>query len=558
MALPLLETNCVAEELRKKVLVIGVDGTRLDALKVARTPNLDALKAGGCFSDRAITHPVTHSAACWSSFFTGVWGDKHLVNDPGNSFAGNQFGRYPNFLRRLEIANSNLNTVAYTRWADLRNVLGGVDAVTNFSSDAAIATATCSLLAQGDPDVFYTILLDVDSAGHSYGWGASVSNYVRAIETADGRLGQIVSALTNRVTFAQEDWLMVVLSDHGMHDGSMENSRMTFHLVWGRSAARGTIWPSPSIVDASATVLTHMGVAIDPAWNLDARVEGLPLPPPRYGTNLIFNGDAEFSSGTDNYGASTNNAGLLKVTPNRGIAWWFDPGAVTLARYGAHPEFPDVSSPGPGSRGTNFFLGGLGTTNVVSQTIDLSALAADIDDPGVEYVLSGWLGGRGGQAAAAAFAARFLDADGEPLGTNGLGPVSAGDRGSVTGLQERSCTGSLPVGTRLVEFVLTAQAPTTTNDASADNLSFVLIPRAHPPFSILALARTNGTWQVEFETQTSRLYSLQRSLTFDGWENVGTAILGDGSRQTLVDVNPPAGQAFYRICTGRFSHRKAH
>ena len=112
-----------------------------------------------------MTHPVTHSAACWSSFFTGVWGDKHGVNDPGNSFAGNQFARYPSFLRRLEMVNSNLNTVAFTRWADLRNVLGGVDAVTNFSSDATLTTATCSLLTNGDPDVFYTILLDVDSRG---------------------------------------------------------------------------------------------------------------------------------------------------------------------------------------------------------------------------------------------------------------------------------------------------------------------------------------------------------------------------------------------------------
>jgi predicted AlkP superfamily phosphohydrolase/phosphomutase len=95
MVLPFVQANLGGEELRRKVLIVGVDGTRIDALNVARTPNLNALKAGGCFSDRAVTHPVTHSAACWSSFFTGVWGDKHGVNDPGNSFAGNQFARSP-------------------------------------------------------------------------------------------------------------------------------------------------------------------------------------------------------------------------------------------------------------------------------------------------------------------------------------------------------------------------------------------------------------------------------------------------------------------------------
>ena len=80
-----------------KVLIIGVDGTRPDALALARTPNLDALETNGCFLDRAVTHPVTHSAAGWSSLFTGVWGDKPGVNDPGHSFSGNRFDLYPSF-----------------------------------------------------------------------------------------------------------------------------------------------------------------------------------------------------------------------------------------------------------------------------------------------------------------------------------------------------------------------------------------------------------------------------------------------------------------------------
>jgi hypothetical protein len=544
---PLLQAASAAEPLQKKVLIIGVDGTRLDALAVARTPNINALKAGGGFSDRALTHPVTHSAACWSSFFTGVWGDKHAVNDPGNSFAGNQFTNFPNFLRRLERVNSNWNTVAFTRWADVRNVLGGVDAVTNYSSDAALTTATCRLLTNGNPDVFFTILLDVDSTGHSSGWGASASNYVLAIETADGRVGRIMSALTNRPSYTQEDWLVILLSDHGMHDSTLENSRMTFHLVWGRSAARGTIWPSPSIVDLSATVLAHMGVAIDPAWNLDARPDGLPLVPPGYGTNVVLNGDAEWNSGTNSYGSGTNNEGLLNVTPNRGIAWWFDPGPMTLGRYGTHPSFPAAASPGPPQRGSNFFLGGLGTSSVISQTRDLSALAADIDDPGVDYVLSGWLGGRGALPAAAQFTARFLSETGTPLGTNRIGPVTATDRAGVTGLLERSATGRLPAGTRLVEFTLSAQASSVTNDASTDNLSFVLSPRADPPFRIVNCALVDSLWRVEFASRTNRLYTLETSASLTDWQVVGTAVSGNGATLALSDPNPPAGRAFYRI-----------
>ena len=43
---PLLQAACAAEPLQKKVLIIGVDGTRLDALAVARTPSC-AMPANG-------------------------------------------------------------------------------------------------------------------------------------------------------------------------------------------------------------------------------------------------------------------------------------------------------------------------------------------------------------------------------------------------------------------------------------------------------------------------------------------------------------------------------
>src|SRR5215510_3502745 len=58
--------------LTNKVLIIGLDGTMPSALAVARTPNLDALKSNGCYSVRVVSHPITHSAASWSSMFTGV------------------------------------------------------------------------------------------------------------------------------------------------------------------------------------------------------------------------------------------------------------------------------------------------------------------------------------------------------------------------------------------------------------------------------------------------------------------------------------------------------
>lgn len=528
-----------ANALTKKVLIIGIDGTMPSALAVAETPNLNALKANGCSSTRVISHPVTHSAAAWSSLFTGVWGDKHGVNDPGNSFAGNQFATYPSFFKRLEDANPAFNTVCLARWAPLITVVPDADEKLSFGSDAAITTETVNRLTTTNPDVFYMILLDVDSAGHSYGFGPTVPQYVSAIETADGRVGQIISALTSRATYAEEDWLVIVATDHGEHDHpDPERSRITFHIISGPSAARGVMWPSPSIVDVCATVLTHMGVAIAPAWNLDARVEGFPLPPTPYGANLIRNGDAEANSGTNDY------------TPNRGIAWWFDLGSTTLGTYGSNAAFPSSASPGPSERGSNFFLGG-STNGSISQRIDLADIALDTDGPGVNYTLSGWFGGAGTSADSAALTVSFLDDQGAVLGTDSVGGATPAERGNVTGLLPRSDTGILPAGTRAVEFVLNSNSASGTNDASADNLSFTLTPNPDPGFQILGYGPVTGGWQMEVNSVSYRHYSLERSEDLQAWEEIVAPVTGTGGPLTLTDPDPPETRAFYRVAYRR-------
>jgi len=525
--------------LTNKVLIIGIDGTMPSAMAVANTPNINALKSNGCYSVRVVSHPVTHSAAAWSSMFTGVWGDKHGVNDPGNSFAGNQFATYPSFFKRLEAANSNLNTLAFARWAPMLTAVPDADVELSFASDAAVTDETCRRLTNSNPDVFWMLLLDVDSAGHSSGWGPTVSNYVRAIEIADGRVGQIIGALTNRVSYSNENWLVIVQTDHGEHDHpDPERSRIVFSIYSGPSAARGVIWPAPTIVDVCATVLTHMGVLIDPSWNLDARVAGLPLGPTRYGTNLIFNGDAESNSGTNNY------------TANRGVAWWFDISSTTIGVYGANANFPSFASPGPTNRGANFFLGGT-TNGYLLQRIDISDIAADVDDPGVDYELSGWFGGAGSQGDLAALTARFLNALGTMLGSNIVGNVTATDRTNITGLISRSTNGTLPIGTRFVEFVLTNRVVTGANDASADNLSFVLTPKSETPLFIMNYETTTNEWRVQFVSATNRVYSLERSEFLDAWTEVASSQPGSGAMMSLADPNPPATQAFYRVKRSR-------
>ena len=82
----------------KKVLFIGLDGCRSDALNIANTPNMDALIENGLFIDNAlcsINGQPTYSGSGWSSMIIGVWYDKHGVSD--NSFSGSNFNKYSPF-----------------------------------------------------------------------------------------------------------------------------------------------------------------------------------------------------------------------------------------------------------------------------------------------------------------------------------------------------------------------------------------------------------------------------------------------------------------------------
>jgi hypothetical protein len=273
-----------------------------------------------------------------------------------------------------------------------------------------------------------------------------------------------------------EDWLVLSVTDHGgtsfFHGSDIPEHRTIFYISSGPSAKQGgaIIYPTPNQVDIGATVLTHFGIAIDPAWQLDGTASGFPTETV-FGENLVFNGDGEYSLG---YTAMTNDGSNGGRQVGAGIAGWIDVQSMTVVRYGSS-GFPSGASPGPAVRGTNFLAGGNEANTTSTQTIDVSDVAADIGTGEVSYDLSGWLGGFGTQDDRMQLTARFLSASGTVLAIDAIGPVTAAQRGNVTGLLFRQAVGSVPTGTRRIELELAAtRASGTDNDAYADNLSLVL------------------------------------------------------------------------------------
>ena len=136
-------------------------------------------------------------------------------------------------------------------------------------------------LVEHNPDALFVYFMSPDIAGHHKGFDPGVSEYRRAIELVDGLTGIILRAIRARRTFSEEDWLVLVTSDHGgkgthHRKGHQDKDVLTVFLIVSGSAARPGEIESPTyIVDAPVTALTYLGVEIDDAWGLDGKAVGL-------------------------------------------------------------------------------------------------------------------------------------------------------------------------------------------------------------------------------------------------------------------------------------------
>ncbi|MGC3968456.1 MAG: alkaline phosphatase family protein [Pirellulales bacterium] len=210
-----------------RVLFIGIDGCRFDALEKAETPNLDRLRENGCYTDKALIlgeryrKNETISGPGWSSLLTGVWADKHGVHD--NKFRDRNFGKFPPLFVRVKQADLKGSTISSANWPPIAQVLS-TSADVNLETthddlyvpgDAETAKTAAELLRGGEPIVVFTYFGQVDERGHKRGFSPDVAEYVGCIEQVDKHVGELLAALESRKNFAAENWLAIVSSDHG-------------------------------------------------------------------------------------------------------------------------------------------------------------------------------------------------------------------------------------------------------------------------------------------------------------------------------------------------------
>jgi len=221
---------------RRKVCLIGIDGLRHDiAIGEGAMPTLVQLAETGRFHPMTIAAP-TWSGPSWSTILTGATIAEHGITD--NSFVGSTLARHPDLLSRAFYADQSTTTFAAAAWpplvdphglgpviherreqkqAGLHHVVVRDGETYGYrTADADIAQASLWMLHHIGPDASFIYLCEADEAAH--GHGARSPEYGAALSRVNAHLDSLVAVLTDRQSREEEEWLIVVVTDHGHLD----------------------------------------------------------------------------------------------------------------------------------------------------------------------------------------------------------------------------------------------------------------------------------------------------------------------------------------------------
>ncbi|WP_175636260.1 LamG-like jellyroll fold domain-containing protein [Pedobacter ghigonis] len=201
----------------KKVLYIILDGVKGSVVSSLAPANITQITNNAIFSYDGVADYQRNSltnAAAWTTMLTGVDYTKHNVST--EAFTGLNLQTTPTLFTGIKSNLGNVRTVSLASTAAFNDNLA-VDATVKqtLADDAAVKTSVIAELGANNPSLLVAQFHSAEVAGLANGYTASTTAYTTAINTLDGYVGEILTALRARKTYAQENWLVVVSSNKG-------------------------------------------------------------------------------------------------------------------------------------------------------------------------------------------------------------------------------------------------------------------------------------------------------------------------------------------------------
>lgn len=234
-----------------KVLYIIADGVRGKALQQVELPNFRIIARNSLFTYGSLgdfTGDVFTKEVGLANLLTGVTNKKHNVKGTDLNQANIQ--NYPSILARINRSFSNFSSATFTTNKDLSNTLfKGADRNTIAVTEEEVITKTIEELKTGNADFVVANLSETYEIGLANSFETEDVAYIDALKKFDQNVGQLLAAVKQRATYAEENWLIIITSSIGGPainnevDNTLygDNDRNTITYFYSPKFARGLL-----------------------------------------------------------------------------------------------------------------------------------------------------------------------------------------------------------------------------------------------------------------------------------------------------------------------------
>jgi predicted AlkP superfamily pyrophosphatase or phosphodiesterase len=269
-----IRTDCViGSEPVRKVLFVGWDGVRTDALFAAHTPCIDSLLNHSYYNWSTDRGEYTVSVPGWSTILHGVWPSKHGLTD--NTFSSNNYESCTDIFTLAKQLKPNLSVATLSNWDDFLRITEMENYAQHFDSDRDVKDDAIRLLNSCTPDIMVLHFDNPDAFGHDSGFSPTNQAYLDAISISDAYLSEIMMTIEQRESLYNEEWLIVISTDHG-GEGTGHGNQYDLpqtRFVWSilrKPGMNGPIEiPMVNSVDLLPTMLNWLNIPLQSNWNLD-------------------------------------------------------------------------------------------------------------------------------------------------------------------------------------------------------------------------------------------------------------------------------------------------
>lgn len=248
--------------LAKRVIVVVIDGCRLDRFHEAEKPYLEKMMAGGTVYESVETVYPARTVVCFSSMLTGAAPERHGITSNLVLKLGLKVESVFDVLRKSG-KKGRLVGIAHLIDAFGDDVASVTSVAHNDKIDVNLIAAGRRELEEHDPDLLVLQLLAVDQNGHVR--GTRYPEYVERIEITDNLIEGFMTWCGENGYL--DDTAVVLMADHGQgigigaHGHLSEGERYVPFAMWGSGVAAGrTVQTPSSVMDLAPTICYLLGV----------------------------------------------------------------------------------------------------------------------------------------------------------------------------------------------------------------------------------------------------------------------------------------------------------